>query len=346
MKIAIVIDTWLPEVNGVVTTMQKIVEELKGLGHDPRVLSHADGFATVPMPGYSSIRLALFPQRKVNKILDEMRPDAIHISTEGPLGAAARRYCIKRGLNFTTCYHTKFPEYIRARVPIPLGVGYAWIRGFHSKASRLMVSTPSLMKELEARGFRNLVHWGKGVDTELFRPRAKDFLNDPRPIFMYLGRVAVEKNIEAFLDLDLPGSMYVVGDGPDLETLKRRYPKVHFTGFRRGEQLASTLAAADVFVFPSRTDTFGLVLLEAMACGVPVAAYPVTGPVDVVQQAVTGFCDEDLKKAAVECLKLDGRKCREFALRYSWKNAAEEFLQNMVPARGSPEGATDTAVAA
>ncbi|HLW74156.1 MAG TPA: glycosyltransferase family 1 protein, partial [Gammaproteobacteria bacterium] len=254
--------------------------------------------------------------------------------------------CIKRGLHFTTCYHTKFPEYIRARAPIPLSVGYAWIHGFHSKASRLMVSTPSLMKELQSRGFRNLVHWGKGVDTELFRTRPKDFLNDPRPVFMYLGRVAVEKNIEAFLDLDLPGSMYVVGDGPDLEMLKRRYPKVHFTGFRRGEQLASTLAAADVFVFPSRTDTFGLVLLEAMACGVPVAAYPVTGPVDVVQQGVTGFCDEDLKKAAVDCLKLDGKNCREFSLRFSWKNAAEEFLRNMVPARGSPESATDTAVAA
>jgi len=345
MKIAVVIDTWLPEVNGVVTTMHKIVEELKSLGHEPHVLSHADGFTTIPMPGYSSIRLALFPQGRVNKWLDEVQPDAVHISTEGPLGAAARRYCIKHGLQFTTCYHTKFPEYIRARAPIPLSVGYAWIRGFHSKAARLMVSTPSLMKELEDRGFKNLVHWGKGVDTQLFRPRDKGYLKDTRPIFMYLGRVAVEKNIEAFLELDLPGSMYVVGDGPDLEALKKKYPKVHFTGFRRGEELASTLAAADVFVFPSRTDTFGLVLLEAMACGVPVAAYPVTGPVDVVQQGVTGFCDEDLKKAAVACLELDGKKCRTYAEKFSWKAAAEEFLRNMVPVRESSQTQSERLVA-
>jgi len=337
MKIAVVIDTWLPEVNGVVTTMHKIVEELKGLGHEPHVLSHADGFSTIPMPGYSSIRLALFPQRKVNQWLDRVQPDAIHISTEGPLGAAARRYCIKHGLHFTTCYHTKFPEYISARAPIPLSVGYAWIRNFHKPASRLMVSTPSLMQELKDRGFNNLVHWGKGVDTQLFKPRDKGFLKDARPIFMYLGRVAIEKNIEAFLKLELPGSMYVVGDGPDLEMLKKKYPKVIYTGFRRGEDLAKTLAAADVFVFPSRTDTFGLVLLEAMACGVPVAAYPVTGPVDVVTQGVTGFCNEDLETAAIACLELDGKKCRAYAERFSWKAAAEEFLRNMVPAREASE---------
>ena len=345
MKIAVVIDTWLPEVNGVVTTMHKIVEELKGLGHETHVLSHADGFKTIPMPGYSSIRLALFPQGRVNRWLDEAQPDAIHISTEGPLGAAARRYCIKHGLHFTTCYHTKFPEYISARAPIPLAVGYAWIRNFHKPASRLMVSTPSLMQELKDRGFTNLVHWGKGVDTQLFRIRDKGYLKDTRPIFMYLGRVAIEKNIEAFLKLDLPGSMYVVGDGPDLEMLKKKYPKVIYTGFRRGEELASTLAAADVFVFPSRTDTFGLVLLEAMACGIPVAAFPVTGPVDVVTQGVTGFCDEDLKKAAVDCLKLDGKKCRAYAEKFSWKAAAEEFLRNMVPAREASEPQGDRAVA-
>ena len=339
MKIAIVIDTWLPEVNGVVTTMHQIVEELKAAGHDPHVLS-TDGFITVPMPGYTSIKLALFPQRRVNRILDEMQPDAIHISTEGPLGAAARRYCIKRKLSFTTCYHTKFPEYIRARLPIPLSVGYAWIRNFHSAASRVMVSTPSLMKELEDRGFRNLVHWGKGVDTQLFRPRPKEHLEDKRPIFMYMGRVAVEKNIEAFLSLELPGTQYVVGDGPDLEMLKRRYP-AKFTGFLRGEPRAALLATADVFVFPSRTDTFGLVLLEAMAAGVPVAAFPVTGPKDVVLQGVTGYCDENLRQAALACLELDGDKCREYALRYSWKNAAEEFLRNMVPARRAPDKAED-----
>ncbi|HSN17501.1 MAG TPA: glycosyltransferase family 1 protein [Gammaproteobacteria bacterium] len=345
MKIAIVIDTWLPEINGVVTTMHKVVEELKGLGHEPQVLSHADGFKTLPMPGYSSIRLALFPQRRVNEWLDQVQPDAIHISTEGPLGSAARRYCIKQGLQFTTCYHTKFPEYVSARMPIPLSVGYAWIRGFHSKAARLMVSTPSLMRELEGRGFKNLVHWGKGVDTQLFRVRDRGHLKDGRPIFMYLGRVAIEKNIDAFLKLDLPGSMYVVGDGPDLEKLRKEYPKVTFTGFRRGEELASTLAAADVLVFPSRTDTFGLVLLEAMACGVPVAAFPVTGPVDVVTQGITGFCDEDLHKAAVACLELDGEDCRTYAEKFGWKTAAEEFLRNMVPAREASEPQSDRTVA-
>ena len=345
MKIAIVIDTWLPEINGVVTTMHKVVEELKGLGHEPHVLSHADGFKTLPMPGYSSIRLALFPQRRVNQWLDRVQPDAIHISTEGPLGAAARRYCLKHGLHFTTCYHTKFPEYISARAPIPLAVGYAWIRGFHKPASRLMVSTPSLMQELEERGFTNLVHWGKGVDTELFRPRDKGFLKDTRPVFMYLGRVAVEKNIGAFLQLNLPGAMYVVGDGPDLEKLKKEYPKVIFTGFRRGEELAKTLGSADVFVFPSRTDTFGLVLLEAMASGVPVAAYPVTGPKDVVTQGVTGFCDEDLESAAIACLKLDGTQCRAYAEKFSWKAAAEEFLRNMVPVREASESQGERAAA-
>lgn len=344
MKIAIVIDTWLPEVNGVVTTMHKIVEELKALGHEPLVLSHADGFWTIPMPGYSSIKLALFPQHRVNRILDEWQPDAIHISTEGPLGGAARRYCIKRRLSFTTCYHTKFPEYIRARAPIPLTVGYAWIRNFHRAASRVMVSTPSLMQELKSRGFKNLVHWGKGVDTELFHPRSKDHINDQRPIWMYVGRVAVEKNIEAFLSLELPGTQYVVGDGPDLEMLKRRYP-AKFTGFLRGEALAAMVAAADVFVFPSLTDTFGLVLLEAMACGVPVAAFPVTGPKDVVQQGVTGYCDDNLRHAALESLKLDGIKCREYALRFSWRNAAEEFLHNMVPVRLIAENASDALAA-
>ena len=344
MKIAIIIDTWLPEVNGVVTTMHQIVEELKAAGHDPRVLS-TDGFLSIPCPGYTSIRLALFPQHRVNHILDEWQPDAIHISTEGPLGLAARRYCLKHRLNFTTCYHTKFPEYIRARAPIPLSVSYAWVRRFHNSASRVMVSTPSLRAELEARGFRNLVHWGKGVDTQLFRPRPKEHLEDKRPIFMYMGRVAVEKNIEAFLSLELPGTQYVVGDGPDLEMLKRRYP-AKFTGFLRGEPLAEMLAIADVFVFPSRTDTFGLVLLEAMAAGVPVAAFPVTGPKDVVIQGVTGYCDENLRQAALACLELDGGKCREYALRYSWKNAAEEFLRNMVPARHAPDKAEDALASA
>ena len=331
MKIAIVTDTWLPEVNGVVTTIQKTVDELKAMGHDPQILSY-DGLWTLPMPGYKSIRLAIFPQGKVDRVLDAMQPDTIHIATEGPMGSAGRRYCLKRGLDFTTCYHTRFPEYVRARAPIPLSVSYAWMRRFHGPAKRMLVSTPSLIQELEVRGFTNTVQWGKGVDTDLFRPGDKGFLQDQRPIWMYVGRVAVEKNIEAFLSLELPGTQYVVGDGPDLEMLKRRYP-AKFTGFKRGQELAAHMAAADVFVFPSRTDTFGLVLLEAMACGVPVAAFPVTGPVDVVQQGVTGFCDENLHKAALACQGLDGNACRDYALRYSWRQIAEDFLSLMVPAK-------------
>jgi glycosyltransferase involved in cell wall biosynthesis len=331
MKIAIVIDTWLPEVNGVITTMDHTVTELKAMGHEP-VMITPDGFWSVPCPGYRSIRLAVFPQPRVNRLLDEIQPDAIHISTEGPLGLAARHYCLKRGFNFTTCYHTKFPEYVRARAPIPLSMSYAWMRRFHRPAARMMVSTPSLAKELEGHGFRNLVLWNKGVDTELFRPLPKQPLADQRPIWMYLGRVAVEKNLEAFLSLELPGTQYVVGDGPDLEMLKRRFP-ARFTGFMKGEALAAQLAAADVFVFPSRTDTFGLVLLEAMACGVPVAAFPVTGPIDVVQQGITGYCDENLREAAMNALKLDGRACREYALRYSWRQVASQFLSYMAPLR-------------
>jgi glycosyltransferase involved in cell wall biosynthesis len=345
VKIAIVTDTWLPEVNGVVTTLSHTRDELVAMGHEVHMVSH-QGFFTIPMPGYKSIRLALFPKRRVAMLLDQIKPDSIHIATEGPLGVAARAYCIKRGLDFSTCYHTKFPEYLRARLPVPLAVSYAWIRNFHNAGKRLMVSTPSLAKELSDRGFKNIVLWNKGVDTKLFHPGEKAQLDGTRPIFMYVGRVAVEKNLEAFLSLELPGSQYVVGDGPDLEMLKSRYT-AHFTGFLRGQALASTLAAADVFVFPSLTDTYGLVLLEAMACGVPVAAFPVTGPKDVIQNGVTGYVNEDLKQAAIDCLKLKGDAPREYALRYSWKAAAEQFAGYMVPAlRSKTSEAEDLASAA
>jgi 1,2-diacylglycerol 3-alpha-glucosyltransferase/glucuronosyltransferase len=331
VKIAIVIDTWLPEVNGVVVTMQHTVQELTERGHEV-VMITPQGFRTIGMPGYSSIRLALFPGRGVARVLDAERPDSIHISTEGPLGMAARHYCIKRGLDFTTCYHTRFPEYIRARAPVPLSVSYAWFRRFHKAARRVMVSTPSLARDLAASGFSNIVLWNKGVDTELFRPRTESFLSDERPIWMYVGRVAIEKNIRAFLSLELPGTQYVVGDGPDLAGLKARYSSARFTGFLMGQDLARHLAAADVMVFPSRTDTYGLVQLEAMACGVPVAAFPVTGPLDVIEQGVTGFCDEDLRHAALACLELDGTRCRDYALNHGWSQVATQFLEYMVPA--------------
>jgi glycosyltransferase involved in cell wall biosynthesis len=332
VKIAIVTDTWLPEVNGVVTTLRHTVEQLRAAGHELHLVEPDMGFLSLPCPGYRSIRLCLFPGRHVARLLDSIQADTIHIATEGPLGIAARRYCLKRGLDFTTCYHTRFPEYIRARAPIPLAVSYAWIRRFHRPARRMLVSTPTLAKELTERGFTNLAIWGKGVDTDLFQPRHKELLKDPRPIWMYMGRVAVEKNIEAFLNLELPGTQYVVGDGPDLEMLRQRYT-ARFTGFLKSEGLAAHVAAADVFVFPSLTDTFGLVLLEALACGVPVAAFPVTGPVDVIQQGVTGYCDPDLRKAALACLKLDGAACRRYALQHGWKQVALQFLDHMVPAR-------------
>ena len=330
MKIAIVTDTWLPEVNGVVVTLRHTAQELRAAGHEIVLITPND-FRTIGMPGYRSIRLALFPAHGVARMLDRENPDSIHIATEGPLGIAARRYCLDHKLDFTTCYHTRFPEYLRARAPVPLGLSYAWLRRFHQPARRVMVSTPSLARELAAYGFNNIVLWNKGVDTELFRPRSKSELDAERPIWMYVGRVAVEKNLRAFLSLELPGTQYVVGDGPDLEELKARYP-ARFTGFLLGQDLARHLASADVLVFPSRTETFGLVQLEAMACGVPVAAYPVTGPLDVIQQGVTGYCDEDLRHAALACLDLDGARCRDYALQHGWTQVANQFLDYMVPA--------------
>jgi glycosyltransferase involved in cell wall biosynthesis len=288
---------------------------------------------TIACPSYPEIRLALLPGRKLRTHFEASRPDHIHIATEGPLGLAARRYCLKNDLAFTTSYHTQFPEYVRKRVPIPLGVSYAFMRRFHGAASNIMVATASQQELLEARGFRNIVRWLRGVDTDIFAPDESEPLEVARPLFLYAGRVAVEKNIEAFLNLDLPGSKCVVGDGPALEALKRDYPEALFTGYRFGKELARHMAAADVFVFPSRTDTFGLVMLEAMACGVPVAAYPVQGPIDLVQQGETGMLDEDLRDAALAALTLDRKRCREEACKYSWEAASRQFLINLVPAR-------------
>jgi glycosyltransferase involved in cell wall biosynthesis len=238
---------------------------------------------------------------------------------------------VRRGRPFTTAYHTQFPEYVQARLPVPLSLGYAAVRWFHGKAARTLVTTPSMQRQLESRGFRNLALWGRGVDTELFRPRDKTFLDLPRPVWLYFGRVAVEKGIEDFLRLDLPGTRLVVGDGPAAAGLRRRHPEVVFAGYRHGEDLAAHIAASDVFVFPSRTDTFGLVLLEAMACGVPVAAYPVTGPVDVVVNGVTGILGEDLREAALAAQGLDPGACRAHALTHSWAAASRQFLAALAP---------------
>jgi glycosyltransferase involved in cell wall biosynthesis len=332
VRIALVTDAWLPQTNGVVRTLTITVEKLSQAGHEVTLFTPAD-FRTVRCPTYPEIRLSLFASRRVRRRLDALNPEAVHIATEGPLGLAARRWCVLRGRAFTTSYHTQFPEYVRARFPIPLAVSYAFLRWFHGRASHTLVATTSMRRTLEERGFRNLASWSRGVDTELFRPRDEPFLELPRPIWLYFGRVSVEKGIEDFLALDLPGTRLVIGDGPAAAGLRRKHPGAVFTGYRYGEELAKLVAAADVFVFPSRTDTFGLVLIEAMACGVPVAAYPVTGPIDVVENGITGVLSEDLQSAALAALNLDRRACREHALRYTWEAATRQFIASLAPAR-------------
>jgi glycosyltransferase involved in cell wall biosynthesis len=330
VRILIVTDAWYPQVNGVVRTLATTRAELEKLGHTVDVIG-PDRFRTFPMPTYPEIRLALRPGGRLKGMIDGIRPDAIHIATEGPLGFAARRYCLQRGIPFTTAYHTRFPEYVRDRAPVPLALMYAIVRRFHAPAHSVMVATPSIESDLKDRGFHNIRRWSRGVDTDLFHPRDKSWLELPRPVFLYVGRVAVEKNIEAFLKLDLPGSKLVVGDGPQRADLAARYPQVHFAGARHGEELARYYAAGDVFVFPSRTDTFGLVLLEALASGLPVAAYPVPGPLDVVGGSDVGVLDEDLGKAALAALHIPPDRCRDYALTFSWRASAEQFLANLRP---------------
>ena len=332
MKIAIATDAWLPQTNGVVRTLTETGKCLRHQGHQVLFVTPEE-FRTVACPTYPEIRLSLFPRRGVFRLLDESRADALHIATEGPIGLAARRWAIRRGRRFTTAYHTQFPRYVRARAPIPEVLSYRLLRWFHRPAVRTMVPTESIARELAHMGFDHLVVWGRGVDTELFTPDKAIGLAGEPPLMMYMGRVAVEKNVDAFLRLDVPGTKYVVGDGPALEALRRSYPQANFTGALYGEELARHLAAADVFVFPSKTDTFGLVLLEAMACGVPVAAYPVSGPIDVVQDKVTGILHEDLGEAARLALDLDRTRCRQFALHRSWAEATRQFLSHLAPER-------------
>ena len=342
MKIAIVTDAWHPQINGVVMTLTHTRDQLIRMGHEVIVVSPND-FRTVPCPTYPEIRLSLFPGRGVARQLTAFAPEAVHIATEGPLGLAARNWSRQHGLPFTTSFHTRFPEYVKLRTGIPLAVGYAVMRWFHGPAAAVMVATPSLRDELAARGMKNLAIWSRGVDIDLFCPREKSFLTDPRPIFMYVGRVAVEKNINAFLDLDLPGTKYVVGGGPDLESLCAKHPHVRFTGYKVGEELARHVAAADVFVFPSRTDTFGLVVIEALACGVPVAAYPVQGPADIIEQGITGYVDDDLRAAALNALTIAPAACRFAARQYSWEACTREFLGHLTDANGGiPSELTST----
>ena len=350
MRIMIVSDAWLPQTNGVVSTLSHTAACLRRFGHDVRLTVPAD-FRTVPCPSYPEIRIAVHPGPRVARTFAAFAPQAVHIATEGPLGLAARRYCLTHGWRFTTSYHTQFPQYLRSRWPGPVRVTYALLRRFHAPASACMVSTEGVRRELAARGFQNLVRWRRGVDTELFRPRPKDFLDLPRPIAAYVGRLAVEKNVEAFLGMAWHGTRLVIGDGPERERLQARFPDAVYVGYRYGEDLAAHLAAADVLVFPSRTDTFGLVNLEAMACGVPVAAYPVTGPIDVVEDGVTGALDTDLARAAQRALRVDPAACRARALRSGWDACTREFEGHLAclqpasagrftPRHALPEGST------
>jgi glycosyltransferase involved in cell wall biosynthesis len=328
----LVTDAWSPQVNGVVVTLRNTVAWLQRWGHEVDVIS-PEGFRTMPMPTYPEIPLALFPARKVARRMREMAPDAIHIATEGPLGAAARAYCLKHGLAFTTAYHTCFPEYVKPRFGVPLAWTYAWLRRFHGASAAMLVATPAIRELLEARGFDNIADWGRGVDTDLFQPAENRSTDLRRPVFLYVGRVAVEKNLPAFLGLDLPGTKVVVGDGPQRRELEKRFPDAVFAGMKGGLELAAYYQRADVFVFPSRTDTFGLVLAEAMACGTPVAAYPVRGPIDVVKDPAAGVLDQDLGAAAMSALTLDRERVARYGSQFSWEHSTRQFIASLVPAR-------------
>jgi len=335
MKIMIVTDAWEPQVNGVVRTLKNTTRELTALGHRVELMTPLE-FRTIPCPTYPEIRLSLLPRRRVRARIDEFAPDALHIATEGPLGMAARAYALRHGLPFTTAYHTRFPEYVQARFGIPTSATYRFLHWFHAPSLAVMAPTPVVKSDLERHGFDNVVLWTRGVDLEIFHPMDSKVLNTVRPIFLYVGRVAIEKNVEAFLKLDLPGSKWVAGEGPALAELKSRYPQVNYLGVLTQAELAKVYAAADVFVFPSRTDTFGLVLLEALACGTPVAAYPVTGPIDVLAGGHAGAMNVDLREACLDALKIDRADARAWAERFSWQAASAQFAAHLKPlARGA-----------
>ena len=329
MRLLIATDAWFPQVNGVVRTLDRLQAEVVALGHDVHMLS-PEGYRSLPLPTYNEIRLALTTPGSIAKRIEAYAPDYIHIATEGPIGLMARRWCVRNGRPFTTSYHTRFPEYVRARMPVPITASYRYLTWFHNAGRAVMVTTESLTRELEDWGFRSIARWPRGVDHELFRPREETVLDFDGPIFLYVGRVAVEKNIEAFLSLDLPGTKVVVGDGPQRAQLEARYSDARFLGAKFGEELAAIYASADVFVFPSKTDTLGLVVLEALACGVPVAAYPVTGPKDLIGDEPVGALEDDLRSAALKALDLSREACREHALKFTWSASAQSFIDNVV----------------
>lgn len=328
MRILIATDAWYPQVNGVVQTLATVGPALERMGMEVRFLT-PEGIPSVPLPTYPDIRLALASPRAIARRIDEVAPDVIHIATEGPIGHMVRRHCLKHGPPFTTSFHTRFADYAAARLPIPHGLSWSWLRWFHNAGRVTMASTDSLSRELVARGFRKLMRWPRGVDTNLFQPRLGSELGLPRPVFLTVGRLAVEKNIEAFLSLDLPGSKVVVGDGPARQELAQRYPSAVFLGTKKGQELASIYAAADAFVFPSRTDTFGLVLLEALASGLPIAGFPVDSTRDVTAGAPVAALDEDLRSACLASLNLSRAACRSYARTMTWDESARCFLENL-----------------
>lgn len=332
MRIALVTDAWHPQINGVVRVVDSVTGRLRAMGHEVLVVSPG-GFRTVPCPTYPEIPLSLLPRRRLTELLYDFRPDAVHIATEGPIGWAARRLCRQRGWPFTTAYHSKLPEYVNLRTMLPLSWLYGAIRSFHAPAARTLVPAPSVYRELCLRGFGNLVTWSHGVDLSVFRPVGKGRLDLPRPIHMYVGRLAVEKNLPAFLGLPLPGSKVVVGAGPARAELMRRYRDAHFFTAHGDAELAAYFSAADVFVFPSLTDTFGLVMLEALACGVPVAAFPVAGPLDVIGDSGAGVLDHDLGRAAETARNLPPDLCRQRAQAFSWEEVTRTFLSWLAPIR-------------
>jgi 1,2-diacylglycerol 3-alpha-glucosyltransferase/glucuronosyltransferase len=337
-SVLIVTDAWHPQINGVVHSLDQVARGLRASGMRVEFLTPGD-FATVPMPGYKEIRLSIALPRRVRKSIEKADVDAIHIATEGPLGAMARRYCVRNELQFSTSYHTQFPEYLRARVPVPVKWSYRYLRRFHAKATYCLVPTKTVADRLKEHGFKNTVIWSRGVDTNLFHPDKRVETGEfdlKRPVYLFVGRVAVEKNIEAFLKLDLPGTKLVVGSGPQEKALAETYPDAIFAGIKQGEELARYYASADCFVFPSKTDTFGLVLLEALSSGVPVAAYPVTGPIDVIGNSGTGVLDDDLGAACAAAVKIDRKKCRRYAAGFSWKASVDQFLKYLPPTDQPP----------
>jgi glycosyltransferase involved in cell wall biosynthesis len=336
MRILIATDAWRPQVNGVVRSLESLAAALPAHGSEIEFLTPS-GFATVPLPSYKEIRLALVSARSIAKRIEKLAPDHIHIATEGPVGFAMRRHCLRTKKLFTTSYHTRFPEYIAARTRFPEAITYAVLRNFHNAACGVMVAAASIADELSGRGFQRLMRWSRGVDHDQFSPSKAARLDLPRPVFLYAGRLAPEKNIDAFLSLELPGSKLVVGDGPSHSQLRTRYTDAHFAGMQPAARLAAYYASSDVFVFPSRTDTFGMVLLEALACGLPVAAYPAPGPLDVIGTSGAGILDCDLRSACLAALGISRDKARAHALTFTWAKSARQFLDNVKLARSSAQ---------